>query len=257
MPSGVDYSTSVPVCQGLPRNFSLGQPETPEFGAQLATANALSSKRFSTNVSEQKKSRIASQSEKDSRSTQEEVIMAGNIRKDAPYAEFGERLTRLRIESGMSRAELAEKVGLSPRAVANYENGERIPFGDSCADIAKVLHISVDELLGVDDPESEMLIAELTASSESAMSARAIARANKSIREAQEVLGAGGLSPEDRRGYILTMQRLLLDASVEATDKFTTFANRGPDWEEKKAQRHAEADKVRRMIEKKADELDE
>ena len=181
--------------------------------------------------------------------------MAAN--KEAPYAEFGAKLTELRKKAGMTRAELGEICGVAPTTMINYERGLRIPYADTAVKLADYFHISIHDLLCVADPESEMLAAELADSSSSSMSARAKARAQKNIRDAEAVLGAGGLSPEDRKGYILTMQRIMLDASLEATDTYTPYSIRGDDWEEKKAARHAKADSDRRVLEDIAKELED
>ena len=53
------------------------------------------------------------------------------------------------------------------------------------------------------------------------------------------------------------MQRMMLDASEEATDLYTPYSQRGNDWEEKKAQRHADAETARRVIEERAKEFED
>ena len=77
--------------------------------------------------------------------------MAATIREDAPYKDFAERLSRLRTEAGLTRAELGERVGVAGRSIINYENGERIPYGDVCAKMAEVFGITTDELLGTEN----------------------------------------------------------------------------------------------------------
>jgi transcriptional regulator with XRE-family HTH domain len=178
-------------------------------------------------------------------------------KNEAPYAEFGAKLMALRKDAGMTRSELGQVCGVAQSTIVNYERGLRIPYADTAVKFADFFHISVHDLLCVDDPDAEMLAAEMSDTAGDAMSARAKARAQKSLRDAAAVLGAGGLSPEDRKGYILTMQRLMLDASLEATDTYTPYSIRGEDWEEKKKQRHADAENARRAIEDKARELEE
>lgn len=65
---------------------------------------------------------------------------------------FGDRLKRLRQERGITQAELAGKLGVSPSAVGMYEQGRRDPDGAVLARIASVLRCSADELLNVDGP---------------------------------------------------------------------------------------------------------
>ena len=65
---------------------------------------------------------------------------------------FGEKLKCLRQERGMTQAELAERLGVSPSAVGMYEQGRREPEGALLARIAAILRCSADELLNVDAP---------------------------------------------------------------------------------------------------------
>lgn len=65
---------------------------------------------------------------------------------------IGERLKRLRQERGLTQAELAERLGVSPSAVGMYEQGRREPDGAVLARIAAVLRCSADELLDVTGP---------------------------------------------------------------------------------------------------------
>lgn len=62
---------------------------------------------------------------------------------------FGRRLVELRKSKGITQESLAEKVGLSRRAVAYYETeGPRPPDGATLLKIAQILGVSVDQLLG-------------------------------------------------------------------------------------------------------------
>ena len=76
--------------------------------------------------------------------------------KEVPYAEFGERLTRLRKDWKMSRAELGEKCGVAISTIANYENGLRIPYADTAVRMAQTFDMTVEELLGMENPDLAM-----------------------------------------------------------------------------------------------------
>ena len=76
-------------------------------------------------------------------------------KKNTPYADFGKRLTKLREEKGMTKQELAGICRVAPSTVGNYESGLRIPPADVAVILAQVFDMSVEELLGVDDPEVE------------------------------------------------------------------------------------------------------
>ncbi len=64
---------------------------------------------------------------------------------------FNERLKDLRIESAMSRAELAEKLNVSIRLIAYWEGGQRECDFDTLLKIADTFSVSVDYLLGKTD----------------------------------------------------------------------------------------------------------
>lgn len=61
---------------------------------------------------------------------------------------FSERLKDLRAENGLTRAQLAEKLNVSPRLVAYWENGKRECSFDMLIAIADLFASSADYLLG-------------------------------------------------------------------------------------------------------------
>lgn len=64
-------------------------------------------------------------------------------------SDFGERLTSLRKDRGMTQVRLAEALGATQRAISYYENECDCPPGPILIEIARVLRVSTDELLGV------------------------------------------------------------------------------------------------------------
>ena len=64
------------------------------------------------------------------------------------YNKFQEQLTDLRIESNLSRAQLAEKLNVSVRLISYWENGQRECDFDMLIKIADLFSVSVDYLLG-------------------------------------------------------------------------------------------------------------
>ncbi|MCD8015929.1 MAG: helix-turn-helix domain-containing protein [Lachnospiraceae bacterium] len=63
---------------------------------------------------------------------------------------FGNRLKELRIKSGMTQKQLAERVGISKSIVSFYELHERQPSGDILIRLSATFHVSTDYLLGID-----------------------------------------------------------------------------------------------------------
>ena len=61
---------------------------------------------------------------------------------------FGQRLSRLRKEKGLTQEEIAKKIVISPQAVSKWENDLSSPDILMLSSIADILGVSVDELLG-------------------------------------------------------------------------------------------------------------
>lgn len=64
---------------------------------------------------------------------------------------FCERITELRLEKGMSRQELADKLHISVRLVGYWENGERECSLDMLIKIANILDTDINYLIGFSD----------------------------------------------------------------------------------------------------------
>lgn len=62
---------------------------------------------------------------------------------------FGERLSNLRKGRGLTQIQLAEKLGVSPRVIVYYEQENAQPPGALLVDLARVLRVTTDQLLGV------------------------------------------------------------------------------------------------------------
>ena len=64
---------------------------------------------------------------------------------------FSGQLNSLRIENGLSRGQLAEKLNVSVRLVSYWENGQRECDFDMLIKIATIFSVSIDYLLGRTD----------------------------------------------------------------------------------------------------------
>jgi transcriptional regulator with XRE-family HTH domain len=58
------------------------------------------------------------------------------------------RITEERKKRGLSQAQLADKAGVTPGAISQIENGQRIPTIPVLSGIARVLGVSIDYLTG-------------------------------------------------------------------------------------------------------------
>jgi len=64
---------------------------------------------------------------------------------------IADRIKLLREKSGLNQSELAEKLHLSRNSISAYEKGLNIPSTQIIAKLSKILGVSVDCILGIDD----------------------------------------------------------------------------------------------------------
>jgi transcriptional regulator with XRE-family HTH domain len=62
---------------------------------------------------------------------------------------LGTRIARLRRDKGLTQVELAERLGVTQPAVSDYENDDIRLSADVVVQIAGILGVSTDELLGL------------------------------------------------------------------------------------------------------------
>ena len=60
---------------------------------------------------------------------------------------IGKRIALLRKEKGLTQEELATHMGVSPQAVSKWENDQTCPDISALPKLARLLGVSVDELL--------------------------------------------------------------------------------------------------------------
>ena len=68
---------------------------------------------------------------------------------------MGARIAALRREAGLSQAQLALRLGISPSAMGMYEQGRREPSMETLVAMAKVFRVSTDYLLTGQPAEQE------------------------------------------------------------------------------------------------------
>ena len=64
-------------------------------------------------------------------------------------AAIARRLVRLRKERGLTQVDLARKIGVSQPVVCDYEQGNLRLHGELLIVLAKILEVSVDQILGL------------------------------------------------------------------------------------------------------------
>lgn len=69
--------------------------------------------------------------------------------------EIASRLVELRRENNLSQEALAEKLGISRQAVSKWERAEASPDTDNLIALAKLYHVSLDELLKIHEEDDD------------------------------------------------------------------------------------------------------
>ena len=75
--------------------------------------------------------------------------------------EFGNFMYKLRCKSGLTQAEMAEKLGVTNKAVSKWETGKSKPTTNALRKIAALFRVSVDELLKIREGEKHMEITKI------------------------------------------------------------------------------------------------
>lgn len=145
--------------------------------------------------------------------------MAGNP-NHVPYEDFGKKLMALRKKAGMSRAELGEICGVAPSTIVNYERGTRIPYADTAVKMADYFHISVHDLLGVDDPELVMAQAHALNQMYSISGKKGEDRLKAVYQEAANLAG-GDLSDDQLLEFSLEMTKMAQLAQQRLSERYS------------------------------------
>ncbi|MBO4285902.1 MAG: helix-turn-helix transcriptional regulator [Bacilli bacterium] len=69
---------------------------------------------------------------------------------------FGQRLSRLRREKGLTQNEIADRLGVTAQAVSKWENDQASPDIDILLKLSEIFEITLDELLGKEKKTVEL-----------------------------------------------------------------------------------------------------
>ena len=64
---------------------------------------------------------------------------------------YVERIRQLRLEDGLSQAQLAQEIGISQSAIGYWEQGSRVPNANAIIALAKYFGVTSDYILGLSD----------------------------------------------------------------------------------------------------------
>ena len=121
---------------------------------------------------------------------------------------LNETLRPLRQQAGLTQSALAEKLGVSDRAVSRWENGDALPDVTLLPPLAMLLGVSVDALLGVDQQRRQAAVDAALAACSAAMQQGDAPSAVAAVRQA---LAAWPDEPE----LLVALARALLSLHTE------------------------------------------
>lgn len=64
--------------------------------------------------------------------------------------DFGRKLRNLRLQAGLTQAELAQRLNITKAVVSYYELQERTPSPEILIKLSNIFHVTSDYLLGID-----------------------------------------------------------------------------------------------------------
>lgn len=144
----------------------------------------------------------------------------------------------------MTRQQLGEICGVAPSTIVNYEKGIRIPYADTAVKMAQTFGMTVEELLGVENPDAEMEKAKAIDDMGRLFGKRSADSAQAYLDGTNALLAGGTLSAEDQLDFISVMRKVLVDAEIRAKQKFTPNKFRTPEWESKTSAMRTEVDGI-------------
>ena len=123
---------------------------------------------------------------------------------------IGKKIKQARIDRNMTQMNLADALGVSYQAVSNWERGNSMPDISKLGDLCNALHITVNELLGIESPAI----------------AKAMAQEELTMEELAEV--APVLPPKTMQFNVQLMQSRLQAGLAKMSEKLEqTFGDGG------------------------------
>lgn len=121
--------------------------------------------------------------------------------------ELKDKIARLRKINGLTQVELAKKIGITTRALQNYEMGTRVPKIDTLTKVAYALGVDVNELV----TDSEHFIIE----AKEKYGSRGKAAAEELIKNANALFAGGEISEEDKQNVMEALQEAYWRAKIK------------------------------------------
>jgi len=133
---------------------------------------------------------------------------------------IGEKIKLLRKRTGMTQAELAEKLAVTTRAVIYFEKNQRHPSDEIIKRLAEIYEIS-EEVLADDRKDLELTKEEkFIQRAKSEDNKRGKTEAEKFLEKCRVFFAGGSVSDEDMDLVFESLTEIFFDAKRKAKDKY-------------------------------------
>lgn len=112
--------------------------------------------------------------------------------------ELKDQLLNLRAANGMTQEEVAKAIGVSRRAIVNYESGARAPKREVLLKLAELFNVELSDLITSEE--------EFVMDAKEADGSRGKAAAEKLLKNANALFAGGDISEKDKEMLIQALQ---------------------------------------------------
>ena len=136
---------------------------------------------------------------------------------------FGEKLRSARIANNLSQLELAEKLGVTEKAVYNYEQAGAFPRRSNLVKLAEILNVSVAYLVDEDETDTHSNIDQdlFIVNVKSKHGYRGAKEATELLNRASALFAGGELADDAKDMFFQSLMEVYLESKAEAREKFT------------------------------------
>ena len=118
-----------------------------------------------------------------------------------------DRIAGIRKYKGLTQAELANKIGMTTRAIQNYESGNRIPKSAVLEKIAEGVGVTIDDLASEDD--------KFVIQATEQYGSRGKVDAQQLIENANALFAGGDITEEDKTYVMEALQEAYWRAKIK------------------------------------------
>ena len=136
---------------------------------------------------------------------------------------FGEKLRSARIANNLSQLELAEQLGVTEKAIYNYEQAGAFPRKAKLLKLAEILNVSVSYLVDEDEADRHNGIDQnlFIANVKSKYGYKGAKEASEVLSRASALFAGGDLEDSAKDIFFQSLMEVYLESKAEAREKFT------------------------------------